>query len=135
MSYPSYVTVTPAGNAPFTWAASTTDLRGTQRASVTNDRIAACWYSFSSFSVDLNFTDGKTHQVAVYLLDWDGYLGRMERVDVVDASNTLLDTRTVGSFTGGQYLVWNLSGHVAIHFTNLSSSQTNAVMSAILFGS
>ena len=41
----------------------------------TRGRIAACWYSpgpvGSSFSVDVNLTDGAAHQVALYLLDWD----------------------------------------------------------------
>src|SRR5439155_1637850 len=39
-SYPAYATVTPAGQSPFTWAASTTDARGLRTASGTS-RIAA----------------------------------------------------------------------------------------------
>ena len=133
-SYPSYVTVTPSGYSLYTWAASTTDARGLQKSPSTTDRIAACWYSSAYFNIDLNFHDSLTHQVALYLVDWDNWFGRTQRVDIVDANNTVLDTRTVTSFTGGQYLVWNLSGHVTIRMMN-TNSRSNAVASGIFFGS
>jgi hypothetical protein len=131
VSYPSYVTVTPSGNSDYIWASSTADLRGLQKASAT-DRIAACWNSGSSFSVDLNFKDTNIHQVALYLLDWDNYFSRTERVDILDGNNTLLDSRAVSSFINGQYLVWNLSGHVIVRFTNTNPS-SNAVLSGLFF--
>ena len=70
--------VTPLGKcANYVWASSATDPRALQKASSTTDRIAACWFSGNSFTVDLNFTDTNTHQVALYLLDWDNdYVGR-----------------------------------------------------------
>ena len=40
-SYPSYVSVTPASVSSWTWAASTTDVRGLQKAASGTDRIAA----------------------------------------------------------------------------------------------
>ncbi len=132
VNYPSYVTVTPSGNSLYNWAFSATDVRDLQRASSTTDRIAACWYSLSSFTVDLNFKDTSPHQVALYLLDWDNYYGRTERVDILDANNTLLDSRTVSSFVGGEYLVWNLSGHVIVRITN-TNPFSNAVMSGLFF--
>ncbi len=62
----------------------------------------------------LNLADVNTHQVAVYFLDWDGG-ARSERIDVLDAaSNAVLDTRFISGFQGGQYLVWNLQGHVKL---------------------
>jgi len=131
-SYPSYVTATPSGNSNYAWATSTTDLRGLQKASSATDRIAACWYSYSSFTVDLNFKDTSTHQVAFYLLDFDNYNGRTERVDILDASNTLLDSRAVSSFVNGQYLVWNLSGHVIVRITTTNPS-SNAVLGGLFF--
>jgi Chondroitinase B len=132
ISYPSYVTVTPAGHAAWTWAASTSDGRALAKRASPTDRIASCWYSSSAFTLDLNFTDGQTHQVALYALDWDAD-GRTQTFDVLDASGNLLDTRSIANFIGGQYLVWNLSGHVVIRMTNgLPSS--NAVISGIFFG-
>jgi hypothetical protein len=132
-SYPAYVNVTPSGGFyAWTWSASTSDPRAMQKGSV-SDRIAACWYSASPFTIDLSFKDANTHQVALYLLDWDYNNGRNERIDILDANNNVLETRTAGSFSGGQYLVWNLSGHVIIRVTNLNSS-FNSVVSGILFG-
>jgi hypothetical protein len=44
----------------------------------------------------------------------------------------VLDSRTLSSFTGGQYLVWNLGGHVQLRVTNLSG--ISAVVSGLFFG-
>ena len=131
-AYPSYVSVTPAGNSSWVWTSSTSDTRAPQKLAA-SDRVAACWYSSSSFTLDLNFTDGNTHQVAVYVLDWDNYFGRTERLDVLDTSGNVLDTRSAVSFQGGQYFVWNLSGHVVVRLTN-TNPNSNAVMSGIFFG-
>jgi hypothetical protein len=131
-SYPSYVTATAAGYSLYTWAASTTDPRGLQKSASATDRVAACWYSSGYFTIDLSFHDSATHQVALYLVDWDNWFGRTQRVDIVDANNTVLDTRTVTNFIGGQYLVWNLSGHVTIRLLN-TNSRSNAVVSGIFF--
>src|ERR1035437_6911916 len=132
-SVPAYVTATPAGNSSWVWTSSTSDTRALQRASNPADRIAACWYSSGSFTIDLAFNYSNTHQVAVYLVDWDHYNGRTEKVDVIDANNTLLDTRSVASFVPGEYLVWNLSGHVILRVTNTNPS-SNAVVSGLFFG-
>jgi hypothetical protein len=106
------------------------DPRGLQKAAAT-DRIAACWYSGSAFTVDLSFKDTAAHQVAVYLLDWDR-LGRTQRVDILDANNNVLDTRSAAGYSGGEYLVWNLSGHVILRFVNTTAS-FNAVVSGLFF--
>src|ERR1035437_6129003 len=132
-SVPAYVTATPAGNSSYVWASSTSDTRAPQKASNPADQIAACWYSSGSFTIDLAFNDSNTHQVAVYLVDWDNHNGRTEKVDVIDANNNLLDTRSVASFVPGEYLVWNLSGHVILRVTNANPS-SNAVVSGLFFG-
>src|ERR1017187_6104974 len=132
-SVPAYVTATPAGNSSWVWTSSTSDTRALQKASNPADRIAACWYSSGQFTIDLAFNDSNTHQVAVYLVDWDQYNGRTEKVDVIDANNNLLDTRSVASFVPGEYLVWNLSGHVILRVTNTNPS-SNAVVSGLFFG-
>jgi hypothetical protein len=131
-SYPSYVTVTPSGYQSYTWSASTTDTRGLQKGSSTaTGRMAACWYSATSFMIDLAFNDQNTHQVAIYLIDWDRVHNRTEKVEIVDANNKVLDSRSVASFAQGQYLVWNLSGRVKIRVTN--TNPMNAVVSGIFF--
>ncbi len=81
----------------------------------------------------MNITDGQTHQVAVYALDWDTYQGgRIEQVQVLDATtNAVLDSRTISSFTGGEYVYWNIAGHVHI---NVTAVYSNAVISGVFFG-
>jgi subtilisin family serine protease len=134
-AYPTYVSPTPSANFNITWVQSTGDPRATQKPNPATDRIAASWYSSTSFTVDFPFADGNTHQVALYLLDWDAYLGgRSERIDILDANGTVLDSRSVASFVNGTYMVWNLSGHVVARITNTGASNNNAVLSAILFG-
>src|SRR5262249_43892595 len=107
-----------------------------QKASNPNDRIAAAYYSFSSFTIDTNLTDGNQHLVRLYFLDWDQYLGgRSERVDIVDAgTGAVLDTRDVSNFAAGEYLTWNLSGHVRIRVTNTAASTNTCVVSGLFFG-
>jgi uncharacterized delta-60 repeat protein len=130
---PAYGTATPAGNGFYVWSGSTADTRAVQKASSATDRIAACWYSSSVFTIDVNFADANQHQFAIYLLDWDNYAGgRTQRIEIFDANNSLLDTRMVSGFSGGQYLVWNLSGHVTIRVTN-TNPNGNAVVSGLFF--
>ena len=129
-AYPSYAIVTPSGQNSYVWASSTSDVRALEKASSTSDRIAATWYG-SSFTIDVNLTDGKSHQIALYCLDWDNG-SRAETISIVDAgSSAVLDTRTISSFMNGGYLVWNLSGHVKIMVTLNGGS--NAVVSGVFF--
>ena len=144
LSYGSYAL---QSQAEWTYARSTSDKRALE-TDTQGDRVAATWYSTGSFSFDVNFTDTNTHQVALYVLDWDN-MGRGETVTVLNASNpsTVLDSRSIpntnsssaaytnttsANFTGGTYLVWNISGHVTITIT--STGFPNGVASGIFFG-
>ena len=129
-SIPSYATLTPSGQSSYTWAATSTDPRALQTASGTS-RIAACWYSYSSFSVDVNFTDGQLHNLELYFVDWDTTV-RSESVTISDAvTGAMLSTQTVSSFHSGAYLEWAVSGNVLITFTKLSG--VDAVLSGLFF--
>jgi len=120
-----------AGYSSYTWASSTGDVRGLQKA-LASDRIAATWYADSMFSIDLDLTDGLTHQIALYCVDWDTN-ARIETLDIVDASkNVVLDTRNLSSFQNGEYLVWNITGHVKINVSK--NGGVNAVVSGLYFG-
>jgi ribonuclease HI len=138
VNYPSYATVTPAGNLSYLWTASILDPRALQKPGLTT-RIAACWYSpaltvGSSFNVQVNLTDQKPHEVALYMLDWDGFNTRSQQVQILDAvSGAVLDSRTVSSFSTGQYLVWTLTGNVRIQVTN-NVAGYNGVISGLFFG-
>ena len=133
-SLPAYATVTPSGHGTTTWTANTSDPRAplVTPGSASTARTASCWYG-DSFTVDVNLTDGQTHKVSLYLLDWDGSDTRAERVDVLDAATgTVLDSRAASSFSGGKYLTWSLTGHVQFRVTRTAND--NAIVSAIEFG-
>jgi hypothetical protein len=83
-------------------------------------------------SFNLNLTDGNVHEVTLYALDWDRK-GRSEEVQIINpATGKVLDTEAIGSFQGGEYLSWDISGNVVIKVTNLGPA--NAVVSGIFFG-
>ena len=116
-SLPSYATVTPAGQSNYTWTTTTTDPRALQ-VPAASSRIAAAWYSATSFTVDVNLTDGQTHDLELYFLDWDN-TGRAEQVQISDApTGAVLDTETISSFHSGVYLDWAVSGNLLITITS-----------------
>jgi len=128
---PSYASVNITGASTYTWTTSTSDPRALQAASGSSARISSTYYSFNSFNIDVNLTDGNTHKISLYLLDWDFY-GRAETISIVDAaSGTVLDTRAYSSFTGGIYAAWNMKGHVLIQIAN--NGGINAIVTGIFF--
>lgn len=131
VSYPSYVTPVVSGQTGYTWSANTNDVRALQQTTSTL-RFAGVWYTPDKMLVDLNLTDTKTHELAVYCLDWDN-AGRIETLEILDSNQTVLDTRTVSGFASGIWIVWNVSGHIQLRVTRTSGM--NAVVSGILFSS
>ncbi len=127
-SLPSTVTVTPSGQKSYTWAASTTDPRALQIPGSSN-RLAACWYSSTSFTVDVNITDGQTHDLELYFVDWDS-TGRSEQVQISNAATgAVLSTQTISSFHNGLYLDYSVSGNILITITRTGG--LNAVLSGL----
>ena len=81
--------------------------------------------------MDVDFTDGKTHDLELYFLDWDS-TARSELVQISNASTgAVLDTETVSSFHSGVYDNWEVSGNVVITITKLTGA--NAVLSGLFF--
>ncbi len=137
-SAPSYGTYWATGNSVYEWCNNdgtcNPDARALQIPPVGTSRIAGTWYSGTTFDIDVNITDGNTHQVAIYMVDWDTYQGgRVQTVDVLDGSTlTGLDSQSISNFTNGKYYVWNVSGHVIFRITN-NNAPSNAVVSGIFF--
>jgi hypothetical protein len=146
-NYPTYAAVALTDTSSGVWASSVTDARAPQNPTGTvaavwwtpllrtlwgEHRMASRWWSASSFTIDVNLTDGQTHQVAIYLLDWDSVGASAERIDALDAdTGAVLDTRTISGFSKGQYLVWNLRGHVGLRVT--PTADANSVTSGLFF--
>ncbi|WIG59482.1 MAG: hypothetical protein OJF49_002229 [Ktedonobacterales bacterium] len=122
--------VVQSGATELTWAATSADARATQTVSNPANRIAACWYSQTTFTLDVTILDGQSHQLAVYLLDWDQQ-HRAETITVNDpATHAVLDTQTFSNFASGVYAIWTIRGHVTLQITNATGS-INAVVSGI----
>jgi hypothetical protein len=122
---PSYLaSLSESGNSTYTWetgASSPQDLSGT----------AACWYSATNFSFNLNITG--THQVSFYLLDWDNYAGgRKETIQVTTPAGAVLASQSYSGFTKGVYAVFSISGQVSVNVINQNPSG-NAVVSGVFF--
>ena len=129
-SYPAFAQVSVAGQTSYTWASSTSDVRALQRANGSG-RIAAAWYNNTGFDITLNLTDGQTHDVAFYAVDWDSS-SRAQRFDVYDTlGGTLLSSQTMTGFHNGQYIVFRLSGNVRVRVTKIAGN--NAVVSGLFF--
>jgi hypothetical protein len=131
-SYPSYVVAAATGGSPWTWSPTTPDVRALQQAGSGTQRTATTFYTADVMTFDLPFPAAATHQFAIYCLDWDGNGIRSQRIEILDPSNNqVLDTRTLTNFASGMWLVWNVSGHIALRITNTSGS--NAVVSGLFF--
>jgi len=123
--------VIPGGQSSWTWAGSTSSNGALQKATVSNDRVAACWYNKTSFTIDVERSDTKAHRLALYVADWDN-LGRSEKIEVLnEATGAVLDTRFVSDFHSGEYLVWNVRGSVKFRFTCMAGD--NAVVGGLFF--
>src|SRR5690606_33692084 len=86
---PSFAQVTVSGKSDWVWNGNELDPRDLQKVN-SSSRIAACWFAGGNFTVDVKLNDGKAHQVAFYLLDWD-HNGRVQTVEVRDGkTGTLL---------------------------------------------
>ena len=129
---PANDTVTPSGESTYTWTTTSTDPRALQVPGSSN-RVAAVWYSATSFTVDVNLGDGQTHDLELYFVDWDNK-GRSEQVQISNASTgTVLNTQTISSFTNGVYLDWQVSGNLLITITREAGA--NAVLNGLFLDS
>jgi hypothetical protein len=132
-NYPAYAQVSVTGNRTNTWAASTTNVRALQQPGGTG-RVAADWQSSTSFTINVNLTDKLSHEVSLYLVDYT-FGKRSESIEVLNAETgtVLSGPVTVSNFSAGEYLTWELTGHVEFVITCLSGP--NAVVSGIFFSS
>ena len=90
-----------SGGTPCTWTTASNQPAALQPPGGGSNRIAACWYSNTSFTVDVDVTDGQKHGLELYFLDWDSH-GRVEQVQVINAvTGAVLSTQTVSSFSSG----------------------------------
>jgi hypothetical protein len=129
---PAYAQVSLAGQNAYTWSSTSSDPRAVADPVTAGNRVASTWYSSTQFTLNLNITDGQAHRIALYLLDWDSQ-GRAEAVSVLNPANgQVLATQSASNFSGGKYLIFDVTGQVQLQFTNTSGP--NAVLSGLFFG-
>ncbi len=129
VSLPSSTAVIVTGATTYVWSSNTTDKRALQTPSGSS-RIAATWYSSSSFSVDVNVSDGQVHQVAFYFVDWDAQ-NRAEKITVSNPATgaALATSLPLAATQGGIYILYNVQGNVLFTFTRTGGP--NAILSGI----
>jgi hypothetical protein len=129
-SLPAYASFSQSNALVYTWASSTSDVRALSVPGA--GKLAATWYNSTSFSLNIGFNDGNTHLVALYAVDYDSG-ARVETIQIVDPStNNVLNAQVLSNFSGGVYLLWNISGQVQINV--IYSAGPNAVISGVFFG-
>src|SRR5581483_4774900 len=117
-----------------TYEPATKDIRALRKPdSHSDDRIAAAWATtHKQFALDLKLTDGKTHQVALYLMDWDDPGSRNVKITITDtATGKLLDERDIDRLRFGKYVVYNLSGSLRLILR--TNTWRDATLSGIFF--
>jgi hypothetical protein len=129
---PAYATESATGAQAYTWYASTTDPRALRVSPTSNNRIASTFFSTSTFSFDVNISDGQTHQIALYCLDYETNQ-RKQTITIIDpTTQAVLSTQPISGMYGGVYAVWNISGHVVIKVAYTGG--LTSVVSGVFFG-
>ncbi len=133
-NYPAYASLSTT-NTLFDnrWTTDpTSDVRALYKDAITNSRFVAYWYN-GTWDMNLNITDGLTHKVSLYMVDWDSCGPRSQTLQLIDQSTgNVLDTQTITNFTGGKYYTYNVAGQVTFRFNTILC---NAVLSGIFFDS
>jgi hypothetical protein len=132
VSLPNYASITTVGALTWT-SAPNSDYPGALQVPGTSNHIAAVWYSTTSFTINVDLTDGQTHDLALYAADYNSY-GRSEQIQVMSAdTGAILDTQTISNFFQGVYLNWVVSGDLVIKVTNLATdpSKLTAIVNGI----
>lgn len=135
-SYPSYASVTTSQLHAGTWVANGTEARYLERVENAN-RIAAYWVNdYGTTSVcylNLHLTGTGPHRISIYCLDEYSSASRKQQIDIMTADGSqVLDSRTVNSFSQGQYWTWDVYGDVKIRFTAVGALN-QSVISALFF--
>ncbi len=129
----AYGTVMPKDHNTLDPWAVTPDYRALQTPDALS-RFFACYFKTGEFYLDINL-DNNPHRVSIYCVDADR-VNRVQEITVLDPSGSpLTATYTLTSFGEGQYLTWDITGHVLIKFKYMDSNYDNynAVVSGIFF--
>ncbi|MCP4313094.1 MAG: hypothetical protein GY790_17685 [Bacteroidetes bacterium] len=88
--------------------------------------------TLQTMTVDIRMDEGKSHQIALYFLDWDE-AGRRVAVEMFDLNSKrlLAPVQVVRDFAGGKYLIYSYDGPVRFRINHVRGP--NATLSGIFF--
>ena len=125
---PNYAQVSFSSPPEWFWAYTTWDSRALFRPPGTS-RLASCWYHPTSFEMNLKITDGKSHKLSLYNLDWDR-AQRVQKIEIIDAvTGQVMHTVQLQSFSEGVYVEYLVQGHVRVRYTRIAGP--NAVLNGV----
>jgi hypothetical protein len=128
-SLPSGINLNVSSSGEVVWEENSEDPRSLINTTGTG-RIAAGWRG-TPLNLDLNIPRGTPRKVALYFLDWNR-TGASQQITIRDAATgSDLHTHTLADLGDGQYLVYNIEGHVNI---SIVAQNGEALLSGVLFG-
>lgn len=114
------------------WAPNPGDPRYLLKSVATPERTVSSWHAPEQFEINIEFTDGKEHQVALYCMAWNKHCDMS--VEVLDGdTRAVLDTQPVKDFVKGKYLIWNLKGQAIIRLSSNVQQEGTAALASGLF--
>jgi hypothetical protein len=131
-SLPSGVTYAITGPIlRWQWANPTTDTRALESPDKST-REATCWYSNTTFTLTLSFTNAFSGNLELYAVDWDSK-SRNETMTITVTDGSGSASTTLSSFVNGAWTTFPISassgGQVAITVTH--NGGDNAVLSGL----
>jgi hypothetical protein len=98
------------------------------------ERVESYFHTLSSMDFLIGTNDGQAHRIALYFCDYDR-AGRSVMVETLDTgTGSILDTRTLTSYQGGVYLVYNYSGNVTFRVINANAGTPTGAFSGFFWG-
>jgi hypothetical protein len=100
----------------------------------TADRLSRTWNSWraSTFTLDINLSDGKTHKISLYVYD-SFHTGDIQNFTIKAANGgAILASQDLSSFFNGVYQIWEISGHVTIVVRG-TTSPIPAIINGLFF--
>jgi uncharacterized protein (TIGR03790 family) len=100
----------------------------------TGDRLSRTLNSWeaSTFTLDINLSDGKTHKISLYAYD-SLHTGDIQNFTIKAANGgAILASQDLSSFFNGVYQIWEISGHVTIVVRG-TTSPIPAIINGLFF--
>jgi len=128
---PAYATLSTSSKAWWNRKHNTGSNTRYLQLATSDERRAGWWYANNApVNFDLKITDGREHNVSLYLLHIKALPVKVELLDA--NTGTVLDAREVRNYTDGRYLTWRVKGHIQIRVSPVGENE-KAFVSGVFF--